>query len=521
MQLAQQAAWFVHQLPFHPKIKFGLIHKKTNLYCIIFCSKLQISKEHVKKHANEVPKHQSKDRFCLLWQITLTMIKTFPLDLDTGSCNECSILPSIGFLIYPGKVSMAWKSKKQWKKTHGLLKGLCYAVSDGSFVPPDDARFTDCKTKDTLHRPSDYIRHFLFTIVHVGKPKPKEDKEKGEGRAATGTRWNSSERRLQVKEKIPLLAPAKLDRWCQFSGAYYSFSAPMPSSMTARQLLEEGSNTGTARVPRTSYFYAASLAGTPGYCRTEHRVSIPTPAARRLDLEVSVSCRWLQTHIPQRQFSSTRDDDQSYALAQRVVLAQWAALCHHPSSSAATPAPAHPHRSSQRTAKLASFAAIMSSHDDDDPTALLPSSLLSLPPLPLASQPGFWPPPFSGTKKKMRPNSPMFSHNREGPNCTVVEFQLLLPHKGREAMGWDDLMAEKNLQAANILPANRQSCRCCRSCRCCYRGAGDGLGSWRQILQQQQGYYSCGADVVVESIHCRREFAYPSALPKPYHLPRT
>ncbi|CAN5952829.1 unnamed protein product [Sphagnum jensenii] len=174
----------------------------------------------------------------------------------------------------------------------------------------------------------------------------------------------------------------------------------MPSSMTARQLLEEGSNTGTARVPRTSYFYAASLA--------------------------------------------------------------------------ATPAPAHPHRSSQRTAKLASFAAIMSSHDDDDPTALLPSSLLSLLPLPLASQPGLWPPPFSGTKKKMRPNSPMFSHNREGWNCAVVEFQLLLPHKGREAMGWDDLMAEKNLQAANILPANRQSCRCCR---CCYRGAGDGLGS--------------------------------------------
>ncbi len=73
LQFVQQAAWFVHQLPLHPKMKFGLIHKiststqnhnkKTNLYCIIFCSKLQISKEHVKKHANEVPKHRSNDCF--------------------------------------------------------------------------------------------------------------------------------------------------------------------------------------------------------------------------------------------------------------------------------------------------------------------------------------------------------------------------------------------------------------------------------------------------------------------------
>jgi hypothetical protein len=32
---------------------------------------------------------------------TLTMIKTFAQDLDTVASNECSILPSIGFLIYP------------------------------------------------------------------------------------------------------------------------------------------------------------------------------------------------------------------------------------------------------------------------------------------------------------------------------------------------------------------------------------------------------------------------------------
>jgi hypothetical protein len=62
----------------------------------------------------------------------------------------------------------------------------------------------------------------------------------------------------------------------------------MPSSMTAKQFLEEGSNMGIARVPRTSYFCTSSLTGTPGYCRTEHWVSIPTPVARRLDLEVLV-----------------------------------------------------------------------------------------------------------------------------------------------------------------------------------------------------------------------------------------
>jgi len=32
---------------------------------------------------------------------TLTMIKIFAQDLDIVTSNECSILPSIGFLIYP------------------------------------------------------------------------------------------------------------------------------------------------------------------------------------------------------------------------------------------------------------------------------------------------------------------------------------------------------------------------------------------------------------------------------------
>jgi hypothetical protein len=31
----------------------------------------------------------------------LTMINTFALDLDIVAYNECNIIPSIGFLIYP------------------------------------------------------------------------------------------------------------------------------------------------------------------------------------------------------------------------------------------------------------------------------------------------------------------------------------------------------------------------------------------------------------------------------------
>jgi hypothetical protein len=104
--------------------------------------------------------------------------------------------------------------------------------------------------------------------------------------------------------------------------------------------------------------------------------------------------------------------------------------------------------------------------------------LLSLLPFPFASQPSFWTPPLSMMKKKMWPNFLMFSHNKEGWNCDVVEFQLLLLHKWSEAMGLDDLMAKKNLQVANILPANWQSCCCCYYY---YRSVGDGLGSWRQI----------------------------------------
>jgi hypothetical protein len=56
------------------------------------------------------------------------------------------------------------------------LKGLYYIFSAGNFVPFNDAIFTNYKIRDTSHRPSDHIRHFFLTIVHVGKPKPKDDK---------------------------------------------------------------------------------------------------------------------------------------------------------------------------------------------------------------------------------------------------------------------------------------------------------------------------------------------------------
>ncbi len=209
----------------------------------------------------------------------------------------------------------------------------------------------------------------------------------------------------------------------------------MPSSITTMQFLEEGSNMGIVKVPQTSYFCASSLIGILGNCRTKHWVSISTPVARRLDLEVLLSCWWLQTHIIWRKFSSTKDDDQFYALAQRTVPTWWVTLCHRPSLSIASLAPTHPHMTSQCIAKLALFIVIMSSHDDDDPTSMLLLLLLSLLPLPLDSQHGFWP-PFSMTKKKMWPNFPMFSHNRKGWNLVVVEFELLMPHKWGDGIGW-------------------------------------------------------------------------------------
>jgi hypothetical protein len=58
-------------------------------------------------------------------------------------------------------------------------------------------------------------------------------------------------------------------------GAYYNFLAPMPSSMTTRQFLEEGSNTCTARVLQTPYFYASLLVGTLAV--VEQNIGCPFP----------------------------------------------------------------------------------------------------------------------------------------------------------------------------------------------------------------------------------------------------
>jgi hypothetical protein len=67
-----------------------------------------------------------------------------------------------------------------------LLKGLCYTFSAGSFVPSDDARFTDCKIRDTPHRPSDHT--FSSPLFMLENQNPRMINEKGEGRETTGTR---------------------------------------------------------------------------------------------------------------------------------------------------------------------------------------------------------------------------------------------------------------------------------------------------------------------------------------------
>jgi hypothetical protein len=124
---------------------------------------------------------------------------------------------------------MALKSKKQWEKTCGLLKGLCYTFSARSFVPFDDGRFTGCKIRDTPHRPSDHIRHFLLTIVHVGKPKPKDGKWKW--RRKRGYRYKMKFfRKAACKRKNPIIHTCKARQLMSISGACYNFLAPMPSN---------------------------------------------------------------------------------------------------------------------------------------------------------------------------------------------------------------------------------------------------------------------------------------------------
>jgi hypothetical protein len=72
LQLAQQATWFMHQLPLHPKMKFGLIHKiststqshneKPTYIALFSVASWRHPRNTLKKHANEIPKH-SNDYF--------------------------------------------------------------------------------------------------------------------------------------------------------------------------------------------------------------------------------------------------------------------------------------------------------------------------------------------------------------------------------------------------------------------------------------------------------------------------
>jgi len=110
LQLVQQAAWFVHQLPLHPKMKFGLIHKistsaqnhnKKPTHIALFSA---TSSRYPRNMLRSMPmKFQNIHPMTTLFTLTntLTMMKTFALDLDTVAYDECSILQSIGFFIYP------------------------------------------------------------------------------------------------------------------------------------------------------------------------------------------------------------------------------------------------------------------------------------------------------------------------------------------------------------------------------------------------------------------------------------
>jgi hypothetical protein len=89
-------------------------------------------------------------------------------------------------------------------------------------------------------------------------------------------------RKVASKRKNPIIRTCKARHMMLISGAYYNFLAPMPSSMTAKQFLEEGSNKCTARVPQTSYFYASLLVGTLAV--VEQNIGCPFPHMLQEDL---------------------------------------------------------------------------------------------------------------------------------------------------------------------------------------------------------------------------------------------
>ncbi len=99
----------------------------------------------------------------ILWAIASNAKTKFPKSATTTNNLFCPWQT-------PSKVFMALKSKKQWEKTHGLLKGLCYIFSAGNFIPSVDVRFIDCKIKDT---PQTIRPHQTFSPHHCSCWKTK------------------------------------------------------------------------------------------------------------------------------------------------------------------------------------------------------------------------------------------------------------------------------------------------------------------------------------------------------------
>jgi len=196
------------------------------------------------------------------------------------------------------QLSVTWEREKEKKvkpATHQFGKDHSPAFLSHSTAPHTHVRSAPIlihnkKMKQVVHG-------YCLGEGHTLQNWTKDDKRKWRRKRGYRHKMKIFRKKAASKRKNPIIRTCKARPMISISGAYYNFLAPMPNSMTTKQLLEEGSNTGTARVPRTSYFYASLLVGTPGYCSTKHWASIPTPATRRLDLEVLVSCWWLQTQF--------------------------------------------------------------------------------------------------------------------------------------------------------------------------------------------------------------------------------
>jgi hypothetical protein len=79
----------------------------------------------------------------------------------------------------------------------------------------------------------------------------KDDKWKWRRKRGYRHKMKFFRKKVASERKNPIIHTYKAWQMMSISGAYYNFLAPMPSSMTARKFLEESSNMGIARVPRT------------------------------------------------------------------------------------------------------------------------------------------------------------------------------------------------------------------------------------------------------------------------------